>query len=79
MPQVSGGGVYSDLQQAIRRQRGDPNGQRDPVERALPWLTLGLALAAVIAIWNQTSSSRWPASSRRHSTVLAGCPPQGRG
>jgi hypothetical protein len=50
MPQVSGGGVYSDLQQAIRRQRGDPNGQRDPVERALPWLTLGLALAAVIAI-----------------------------
>ena len=49
MAGVSGGGVNSDMQQAIRRTRGDPSNQRDPVEKVLPWLALGLAAAGVIA------------------------------
>jgi hypothetical protein len=50
MAGVSGGSVNSDMQQAIRRFRGDPNNQRDPVEKALPWLALGLVLAGMIAL-----------------------------
>ena len=57
MAGVSGGGVNSDMQQAIRRARGDSSNQRDPVEKALPWLALGLFLAGVIVfIVNATGS-----------------------
>jgi hypothetical protein len=50
MAGVSGGGVYSDMQQATGRLQGDPNHQRDPVEKGLPWATIGFAVAAVVVI-----------------------------
>ena len=50
MAGVSGGGVNSDVQQAARCARGDPGNQRDPVEKALPWVAIGVAVAAVVAI-----------------------------
>lgn len=43
MAGVSGGGTNSDMQQSVRRSRGDPNNQRDPVEKVLPWVALAIA------------------------------------
>lgn len=43
MAGVSGGGTNSDMQQSARRAQGDPNNQRDPVEKVLPWAALVIA------------------------------------
>lgn len=50
MGQVSGGGLNSDMQQSIRRAEGDPNNQRDPVEKVLPWAALWLAVIVVVVL-----------------------------